>query len=352
MASPFAITAASTTVQLSSSRQGEAVFTVSNTSGRQLEGRAQLTPTDPATAGWFKLGGDVERDFSPDETHQYNVQVAVPADAQPGNYTFHLDMVGVENPDEQYTRGPTVRVEVPASEKPPPPPFPWWIIAVVAGVLLIGGGLAAYLIWGRDGGNGPVATVTETPTVNPSVTPTIAPSITPTLPPPDEPVRLNFSEDTGVIAEDLFASLGVRLTTTASTFGDEVVGIVTNGSTSACVESKSTQDRVLATGRGSSVGVSGFPIRATFDPPVVAVSAEFQGPANFRMRLFSGTEELGTVTATGSPDGTCGFPGSARSRGTIQATASVDQPITSVIFDEPSGGRVFAIDNLIFTPLE
>ncbi|MBP1466298.1 hypothetical protein EYB53_011330 [Candidatus Chloroploca sp. M-50] len=358
MSSPFAITTVSTTLQLSTTRQGESVFTVSNTSGRQLTGRARVTPTDPATAGWFTLSGESERDFRLNETHQYNVRVAIPSHVQPGNYTFHLDMVGVENPDEQYTRGPTVQVEVPANPLPPGTPFPWWIVAVIVGVLLLGGGLAAYLIWGRDGDNGAI-TNTPTPTLEPSVTPTLEPSVTPTLEPSvtptpfalADPVLLSFDEALGVLSEDFYASLGVSLTTPASNFGDEVIGIVANGNTSACVESKSPEDRVLATGRGSSVGVSAFPIRATFDPPVVAVSVEFQGPANFRMRLFSGTEELETVSAVGSAAGTCGFPGSPRSNGTIEATASPNKPITAVIFDEPSGGRVFAIDNLMFTPL-
>jgi hypothetical protein len=351
MASPFAITAASTTIQLSDARQGEAVFTVSNTSGQPLEGRATITPNDPATAGWFQMVGDVERAFEPDETHQYNVQITVPPDTAPGSYSFHLDIVGVENPDDQYSRGPTVQVQVPAAAKEPAAaPFPWWIVAVVVGVLLVGGGLMAYLIWGRDDTNGPVAEATATPTPPPDAT------VTPTaLPPEGQPVTITF-DDTGigVVSANTFAGQGIQFTTTVSNFGDEVVGIVENGSTSACVEAKSRENHVLATGRGNNrVGMSAFPIQITFDPPVREVSAEYQGPSSFRMSVFSNNTNVLTVRDhRGSPSGTCGFPGSERSIGRITAREdAVGSPITSVIL-APSNGTVFAIDNLRFLPLD
>jgi hypothetical protein len=188
MSSPFAITVANTTVQLPESRQGEVIFTVSNTSGQQLEGRANISTTAPASVEWFQLAGDIKRSFASDETHQSQVQIAVPPDAQPGSYSLYLEMIGVENPDEQYSRGPTVQVEVPAAAKEPAgTPFPWWIVAVVVGVLLVGGGLVAYLIWGRGDTNGPVAEATATPTPTSEPTPmptrTVGITIVPITPP-------------------------------------------------------------------------------------------------------------------------------------------------------------------------
>jgi beta-lactam-binding protein with PASTA domain len=80
----------------------------------------------------------VERDFSPNATQQVNVQVVVPAGATPGNYNFRLDVASVSNPDEDYTEGPAIKIEV-KQTVPPRPPFPFWIIPViVVGLAVIG----------------------------------------------------------------------------------------------------------------------------------------------------------------------------------------------------------------------
>jgi hypothetical protein len=138
--SPFTITTGSNTVVLNSSRQGEAAFTATNISGRPLRGRGELLPLGQTAAGWLTIVGEAERDFGIAAAQQYAVQVAVPLDAAPGLYTFRLDMVGVDNPDENFTQGPVVQFQVlpPPPPPPPPQPFPWWIVAVVAGVIVIG----------------------------------------------------------------------------------------------------------------------------------------------------------------------------------------------------------------------
>jgi hypothetical protein len=135
MSSPFAITAATNSVRLNESRRGEATFTVFNASGRPIRGRARLATEDPAAESWISLAGVSERDFSIAGTHQYTVRIAVPPDAPPGNPSFRLDMVGVENPDEEYTQGPSVTFQVP--EAKPRKPFPWWILALAGGGLLV-----------------------------------------------------------------------------------------------------------------------------------------------------------------------------------------------------------------------
>jgi len=148
MASSFAITAATNSVRLDAKRRGETAFTVFNSSGRPIRGRAQLVPENPAAAAWLTLAGIAERDFPIAGTQQYTVQIAVPPGAPAGSYPFRLDMVGVENPDEDYTEGPTVTFEVPKPQ-PQKKPFPWWILLVVAGVLVVGGSLLAILLWPR-----------------------------------------------------------------------------------------------------------------------------------------------------------------------------------------------------------
>ncbi len=108
MPGPFNITAASDTVRLDAQGRGTTTFTVSNASGRSRRGRARLVPSDPAHAGWLSLEKDAERDFSADGTHQYTVRVAAPPGTPPGRFTFGLDVVSVENPDEEFTQGPKV----------------------------------------------------------------------------------------------------------------------------------------------------------------------------------------------------------------------------------------------------
>jgi len=138
MPSSFAITTAANSTPLDANRKGQTVFTVSNTSMRALRGRARIVSDNPAAAAWFKLTGDTERDFTLNGTQQYAVQIAVPPTVAAGNYTVRLDMVGVDNPDEDFTPGPSVTFAVPAP-LPVKKPFPWWIIAIIAVIVLVVG---------------------------------------------------------------------------------------------------------------------------------------------------------------------------------------------------------------------
>lgn len=135
MPNSFAITAPSNTILLNAKGQGDTTFTVTNTSGRTLRGRARLVPKSPESATWLKLADAPERDFANGATQQFVVQAAVPPGAPPGSYAFSLDMIGLDNPDENYTAGPstTFEVKVTAVKKRP---FPWWIVIVAAIVLI------------------------------------------------------------------------------------------------------------------------------------------------------------------------------------------------------------------------
>jgi hypothetical protein len=135
MPNEFAITAAANTIHLDD-RHGETTFTVFNASGRPLRGRAQLTSETPNVASWLSLTGEPTRDFAVAGTQQYSVNIDIPPDTPPGSYPFRLDMIGVENPDEEYTRGPVVTFEAPAPTETNKP-FPWWIILIVVGVVAV-----------------------------------------------------------------------------------------------------------------------------------------------------------------------------------------------------------------------
>jgi hypothetical protein len=135
MASLFAITAASNTVLLGQNRAAETTFTVANTSGRAVRGRAKLGPDDLVQKTWLQLAGDVEREFPIAGAQQYVVKINVPPDAPAGNYNLRLDMVGTENPDADYTEGPSVAFQVPQGVVKRK--FPWWIVAAVAVILIL-----------------------------------------------------------------------------------------------------------------------------------------------------------------------------------------------------------------------
>lgn len=146
MTCPFDITVATNSVRLDAKHQGEATFTVFNRSGRPVRGRGQLAAQQSEAAAWLAVSGENERNFAIAGAEQYSVRLTVPKTAPAGNYAFRLDMVGVENPDEEFCAGPSVTFVVP--EPAPPKPFPWWIVAVVA-VVVIGAGLAFWL-WPRS----------------------------------------------------------------------------------------------------------------------------------------------------------------------------------------------------------
>ena len=143
MASVFNITSGSSTVRLDAQQRGEVAFTVSNTSGRYLRGRAKLVPQDPSQKDWLKVSGEPERDFPVSGAQRFSVAVAVPPGGKEGKYTFRLDAVSVQNPDEDYTEGPTVAFTV--AKRQAPRRFPWWIAAAVI-VVLLAGGLTVWLL--------------------------------------------------------------------------------------------------------------------------------------------------------------------------------------------------------------
>ncbi len=137
MSSSFSVTTSTNTVLLDLNRRGRATFTVSNISGHSTRGRARLTPQNPEAASWLTLGGETEREFPIASTQLFTVAIAVPTNATPGSYVFRLDMVGVENPDEDLSQGPSVTFQVAAITGGTKFPIPWWIIAVAAGVLVV-----------------------------------------------------------------------------------------------------------------------------------------------------------------------------------------------------------------------
>ncbi|MCI0394460.1 MAG: hypothetical protein L0332_21075 [Chloroflexi bacterium] len=152
MVNVFAVTVATSNVKLDGKKQGEVSFTVSNTSGRALDGRARIVPQAGTPLNWFTLADEAQRSFAVNGTQQYTVNIAVPPDAPAGRYLFRLDMVGIANPDEEFAEGPTVAFDV-ATPTPTKKPFPWWILLLIlAGLVVCVAGVAGISLLLRGGG--------------------------------------------------------------------------------------------------------------------------------------------------------------------------------------------------------
>ncbi len=183
MANPFSITAASNSVPLSDERTGQAAFTVFNASGRPIRGRALVVPEDPAAEPWLSIVGDVEHSFDIAGTQQFMVQIEVPETAPVGNVRFRLDMVDVEHPDENYSRGPTVTFQVPEPVAAPQP-FPWWIAVVAAAVIVLIGVaivVGGDILGGLEDARATQQAVAQTQTAAAMLTETPTPTTTPTI---------------------------------------------------------------------------------------------------------------------------------------------------------------------------
>jgi beta-lactam-binding protein with PASTA domain len=143
----FAITAARETVTLDNQGRAEVSFTASNTGPKSIAGRVKLVLVGATKAAWLSLEGEQERNFAKGEAHQLTVHIAVPPGTPVGKYSFRLNIISVENPDDEFTEGPSVSFEVKelTVAQAPAHKFPWWIVAVAA-VVVLGGGLITWLL--------------------------------------------------------------------------------------------------------------------------------------------------------------------------------------------------------------
>jgi hypothetical protein len=134
---------------------------------------------------------------------------------------------------------------------------------------------------------------------------------------------------------------------------DVVTGLTPNELTSACVPGD-RRDQVLGTGRGESLGFSGFAIRAEFPRPLLKgtlVSAEFQALMGAPVRLTLQDVEGNVVAVSeGAVDeyrGSCvvGRPGG----GTVTLTAEAPERVTAAVFEQLSN-YVYVIDDVTLDP--
>jgi hypothetical protein len=144
----FAITAASERVSVGGDGRGEITFTVTNSSMRPLRGQLRVRPLGSTQREWLNIAGEAERAFSPNATQQVLVKVATPPGAPAGKYQFRLDAISVVNPDDDFTEGPTVDLEVKPTEAPKKA-FPWLLVAAAAGAVILIVTLS-WLLWPKS----------------------------------------------------------------------------------------------------------------------------------------------------------------------------------------------------------
>lgn len=141
--SVFSITTPSASVQLAPNRVGEVSFTVTNVGDQRLRARVRVTPSPGAPPDWFSVGGDAEQTFDSGAARQFTVRVEPPLGVAAGSYSFRLDAIGIEHPDDDYAEGPTVQVSVPGSA-PPRVTTPRGYLTTLVGALI--GGVVGELI--------------------------------------------------------------------------------------------------------------------------------------------------------------------------------------------------------------
>ncbi|WP_250454439.1 PASTA domain-containing protein [Caballeronia sp. ATUFL_M2_KS44] len=144
MAQSFSITAANTECTLGAGRQAEAAFTLTNNTSRTLRGLLKVRPLGQTKGGWFGFAGErerspqMEREFA-SGTHQVKLNVNVPTDTPAGQYKFRIDAIYADQPDDDYTEGQVVSIDIPAATAPPPPPrMPLMLIAAAVAVIVVG----------------------------------------------------------------------------------------------------------------------------------------------------------------------------------------------------------------------
>ncbi|HEV7644349.1 MAG TPA: PAN domain-containing protein [Pyrinomonadaceae bacterium] len=160
MANIFNITVDAADIKAGADGKATAIFTVTNVSNTPVRGIAKAKALGSTLQDWLSVKGEPERDFSAHGTEQFTVEFSKPAGpaasgapgGPPEKFPFRLDVFSAANPDEEFTEGQTVNVEVKQPEAlPVKKPFPWWIL-IVAGAALILIVILLFLLFGRGGG--------------------------------------------------------------------------------------------------------------------------------------------------------------------------------------------------------
>ncbi len=133
----FDITVPTNRVKLDDQGRGEVSFTVTNISDRKLQGRAEVRLLESTQKDWLRIIDDDERSFDPQVSHQFTVEINIPPGTPEDAYSFRLDLISVENPDEDYDESQVIAVKRKIGEPEPDKRFPWWIVVAAAGFIVV-----------------------------------------------------------------------------------------------------------------------------------------------------------------------------------------------------------------------
>ena len=183
------------TLKADNKGHAEAVFVVTNQSGRPARGLARVRPLESTKQEWLNINGETDRDFAAGAAQQYVVTFNGPVPAPPpppsgptpagspppaaptgppaavDKYSFGFEVASSMNPDEDFIVADPVTVEIPGVGAPPPKKFPWIIIVIIAAVLVIGGIILAVVLMSGNGKGDESPTPTPTPEASPTPTP-------------------------------------------------------------------------------------------------------------------------------------------------------------------------------------
>ena len=162
MGNLFPITTPADDIKADAEGKASAVFTVTNTTGKPIRGVVKAKALGNTQQDWLDTEGELERDFGGNGTQQFTVNFKKPASvalAADEKFPFRFDIASTLNPDEQFTEGPTVNIEVKGKPTAPPPKtsFPLWLILAIAGGALLVIALVLFLVLQRgcnSGGGG------------------------------------------------------------------------------------------------------------------------------------------------------------------------------------------------------
>lgn len=144
MARLFDVSTTADLTNIDAGKSARLVFTVTNTTQKPQRGSLRAKALDSGQGAWLDVVGDDEREFAPGFTHQVELTVTLPPGTSPGKFRVRLDALSVANPDDDYTEGPVVGVNVGAGEAPPKPSM-WWVWLIVGILVLALGGLVYWL---------------------------------------------------------------------------------------------------------------------------------------------------------------------------------------------------------------
>src|SRR5438445_9751910 len=98
----FSITSPTNTIALDRRREAQTVFAVANQTEHNVRARAAIVAQEGTDPKWFRVVGQIERDFAPGGTEAFSVAIDVPPQVPVGQYSFRVDVASVATPDEEW----------------------------------------------------------------------------------------------------------------------------------------------------------------------------------------------------------------------------------------------------------